>query len=566
MNSKITVLFCFLTFLSFFHAQEILKENLSKPVLTFWDYENKKIQSEGSYFVDYRGISTEKHGEWKYFDKYGNLEEVQNYYRNKLHGAVWQFYSKDIPKSEGYFKMGLQDSVFRSWHDNGKLMIEGNYRSDLPFATWDYFYDSGDTMLIEKYLDTIPLVWAYYEPNKKATVVNGNGYMHTFYSNGNPKTAYFYVNGYKHGPFVEHHVSGHKEVEGQYEYGLKSGNWTHRYYTGQLFKVVSYNKDALHGLYTNYYDNEQIRVTGTYSNGFKDSTWTWFTNTGVVDMSGEFLRDLQNGDWIFNYPNGQCSYKGTFDMGKRSRVWVYFYPDGSKHRQGTFSNDVEDGRWQTWYESGKLLMDGVYAMGKEDGQWLNYWESGKIKNSGHFKEGILHGKWESYFPNGIMNIGGAYKDGLKSGAWIDFYSNGKARELVTYKVIVKKSKLNKNKIQESLRNGKYEAYSSKDYKLTEEGMFKNGKKHGLWIAYHPGGRLPAVTSEYKEGRLHGFVREYDFKGGKVLRSETQYKDGVKHGKMTIFDKRGKKVAEKYFDNGTEVKQVDMPPGPSKRRN
>jgi antitoxin component YwqK of YwqJK toxin-antitoxin module len=125
--------------------------------------------------------------------------------------------------------------------------------------------------------------------------------------------------------------------------------------------------------------------------------------------------------------------------------------------------------------------------------------------------------------------------------------------------------LNKTSYQESVRNGKYEAYSSKDFKLTEEGTFKNGKKHGLWIAYHPGGRLPAVTSDYKDGKLHGFVREYDFKAGKLLRSETQYKDGVKHGKMTIYDKRGKKVAEKFFDNGIEVKQNDFTPPPPRKK-
>jgi antitoxin component YwqK of YwqJK toxin-antitoxin module len=555
-------LFCFIIIfasLGWSHSQEILKENLSKPVMEYWDFEKTKVLSEGSYFVDFRGISSEKHGVWKYYDKNGNLEEIQNYYRNKLHGAVWQFYGKDRPKSEGYFKMGLQDSVFRTWHENGNLLIDAFYKSDLPFGTWNYFYATGDTMMVEIYRDSLPLLMSFYEKNGDQSVKNGNGTMQTTYSNGKPKDIYTFANGVKDGPFTEYHVAGHAEVTGFYKNGLKSGTWTHRFYTGQLHKIVTYDRGVLNGTYINYYDNEQVRVSGKYLNGLKDSTWTWFTNTGVVDMTGDFIEDTQHGDWVFNYPNGQCNYKGRFNMGKRTGTWVYYYPDGSRHRQGIYKDDVEDGRWQTWYESGKLLMDGVYAMGKEEGQWLNYWENGKIKNSGHFKKGVLHGKWESYFPNGTMNISGGYKNGLKSGPWIDYYSNGKARELVTYKAIKVKSKLNKTTYQESVRHGKYEAYSSKDFKLTEEGTFKNGKKDGLWIAYHPGGRLPAVTSEYKEGKLHGTVREYDFKSGKVMRSETQYKDGVKHGKMTVYDKRGKKIAEKFFDNGSEVKQNDFTP-------
>jgi uncharacterized protein len=547
------------------HGQEILKENLSKPVVVYWDFEKIKILSEGCYFVDFRGPSAEKHGVWKYYDKNGNLEEVHNYYRNKLHGAVWQYHGKDKPKTEGYFKMGLQDSIFRAWHENDTLILEGRYNNDKPFHYWNYFYPTGDTMMVEQYRDTVPLVMSYYEKNGEQTVKNGNGTMQTLYSNGKPKDIYTFTNGLKNGPFTEYHVAGHAEVTGSYNNGLKSGTWTHRYYTGQLHKIVTYEQGVMNGTYINYYDNEQVRVAGKYLNGFKDSTWTWYTNTGVVDMTGDFIEDIQHGDWVYNFPNGQCSYKGQYIMGKMNGVWVYYYQDGSRHRQGNYKDDVEDGRWQTWYESGKLLMDGVYAMGKENGLWLNYWENGKIKNSGHFKNGVLHGKWESYFPNGIMNISGEYKNGLKSGPWVDYYSNGKARELVTYKVIKVKSKLNKTSYQESVRNGKYEAYSSKDFKLTEEGTFKNGKKHGLWIAYHPGGRLPAVTSEYKDGKLHGFVREYDFKAGKLLRSETQYKDGVKHGKMTIYDKRGKKVAEKFFDNGVEVKQNDFTPPPPRKK-
>ena len=56
------------------HGQEILKENLSKPVVVYWDFEKIKILSEGCYFVDFLGPGAEKHCVWKYYDKSGNLE------------------------------------------------------------------------------------------------------------------------------------------------------------------------------------------------------------------------------------------------------------------------------------------------------------------------------------------------------------------------------------------------------------------------------------------------------------------------------------------------------------
>lgn len=557
MKAKLSLFLFFLCFS--INAQEILKENLSNPITTYWDFEKTKIQSVGSYYQDFRGPTVEKHGVWKYFDKNGVLEEEHNYFRNKLHGAVKLYYGKDKPRTEGYFKHGLQDSIYRSWHENGKLREEGYYKNDKPIEQWKYFYNSGELMLVEQYRDTLALVIDFFDKQGNQTVKNGQGVKETFYSSGAPKDKYTYLNGYKHGDFVEYHVAGHIEVQGSYHFGLKNGTWTFRYYTGSLHKIVNYNQNVLDGHYENYYDNGKLKVIGKYRNGLKDSTWTWYTNMGIVDMRGDFIQDQQNGDWIFNFPNGQLSYKGKFDLGKRTGTWVYNYPDGNKHRQGTFKDDIEDGLWQTWYESGKLLMEGNYKVGKEEGVWTNYWENGKIKNQGTFKKGELNGKWESYYPNGNMNISGYYKNGLREKQWIDYYSNGKGRELVTYKIMKRKSAVNKSHTFESVKNGKYEAYSSKDFKLTEEGTYKDGKKHGLWIAYYPGGKIPAVTSEYKDGRLHGVVREYDLKNGKILRSETNYKDGAKHGKMTIYDKRGKKVAEKMFDNGSEVKEVEQPP-------
>jgi len=70
--------------------------------------------------------------------------------------------------------------------------------------------------------------------------------------------------------------------------------------------------------------------------------------------------------------------------------------------------------------------------------------------------------------------------------------------------------------------------------------------------------MPAVTSEYKEGKLHGVVREYDAKGRKILRVETHYADGVKHGKMTVYDKRGRVIEVKTFEKGSEIDEKMRP--------
>jgi antitoxin component YwqK of YwqJK toxin-antitoxin module len=103
---------------------------------------------------------------------------------------------------------------------------------------------------------------------------------------------------------------------------------------------------------------------------------------------------------------------------------------------------------------------------------------------------------------------------------------------------------------DSKKNGHSISYSSKDFKKTEEGDYKEGQKDGEWIDYYPGGRYPAVVSSYKDGELNGTMKQYDRRGN--LLQEIDYKDGLKHGRFLIYDKKGNVVLEKIFEHGLEV--------------
>lgn len=103
-------------------------------------------------------------------------------------------------------------------------------------------------------------------------------------------------------------------------------------------------------------------------------------------------------------------------------------------------------------------MLGEYVNGKEEGMWVNYWEDGKEKNIVSFKNGLLYGKWEFYFLIGKFNIFGNYKEGEKIGEWISFFENGKFKDILIYKVIVKKLKIENGflkdyDVKESVKDG-----------------------------------------------------------------------------------------------------------------
>ena len=200
-------------------------------------------------------------------------------------------------------------------------------------------------------------------------------------------------------------------------------------------------------------------------------------------------------------------------------------------------------------------MKGDYKEGKEDGEWLNFWENGKLKNKTSFKIGLMNGEWLSYFPTGKLKLTGAYDENFKVGEWIDYFENGRPRDIINYKLFKEKSKVNygimkDRTVMESLEHGHFASYSSKDFQLTEEGEYKEGKKDGEWIAYFPGGRKAAVISNYKEGELSGTMKTFDRRGN--IMQEVDYKDGLKHGRFIVYDRKGKILVEKEFQLGMQV--------------
>jgi antitoxin component YwqK of YwqJK toxin-antitoxin module len=553
---KYLLLLSFLINLTVF-GQEIKRENTTKEIRFYYDFEQKKVASKGCYYKDLLGETTEKHGVWLYYDKDGNLVEKRAYYREKLNGPVLSYFANGKLHKEGYFKNDLQDSIYREWFENGTLAISGNYTKNKPVGQWQYNYVTGKTKLIEEVKDSINYIMAFWLPDSlhTQTVSEGNGALYTFFNTGADKEWYNYKNGLKNGPFEEYSIYGYKLIAGKFTNGEKDSTWTYWYYTGDLEKISNYKNGVLQGKYQYYFDKNRLNVEGYYEAGKKSGIWTWYANNGKKDMEGTFKNDLQDGKWTYWYPTGEVSYYANYEADKKTGTWTYYYKNGTMFKQGTFENDLKNGIWETWYEDETLLMSGVYKNGKEEGLWKNYWENGKLKNETTFKKGLLNGLWKSYYPSGKLKATGNYEDGLKTGEWTELFENGKPKDVGSYKIITVKSKIEYGPLKdmestESVKHGEWISFSQKDYKRTEQGTYKNGEKDGEWIAYYPGGKIPNNITHFKDGKLNGLMAEYDRKG--ALISECFYKNGLRDGTFRMYDKNGKVIVEKEFKEGQQV--------------
>lgn len=117
----------------------------------------------------------------------------------------------------------------------------------------------------------------------------------------------------------------------------------------------------------------------------------------------------------------------------------------------------------------------------------------------------------------------SYKNGKRNGEWLEFskiFGGINLKNVCTYKL------------------GKKHGYffNTDNHTITEEGYYKNGKKHGLWEITKVLGGYP-ITSKghYKKGKRNGiWTIEESLYNGNII-SNGIYKDDKKHGLWKIKD-------------------------------
>ena len=213
-----------LVFVSFFSlAQTINPENLTKKETLYWDFKKTQLQASGAYFQDELSVTTEKHGQWLYYNRLGQLEEERNYYRDKLNGKVVLYHPSKKLKQEGYFKLDQQDSVYREWNEMGKLTLQGTYKLDQKIGEWKEFYSTGKEKSVSYYSEKEPEMRAFWlaDSAHTQTIINGNGELKSFYTTGQLKEWYRYKNGLKNGAFEERSTYGYPTLTGFFKNGQK---------------------------------------------------------------------------------------------------------------------------------------------------------------------------------------------------------------------------------------------------------------------------------------------------------------------------------------------------------
>ena len=249
---------------------------------------------------------------------------------------------------------------------------------------------------------------------------------------------------------------------------------------------------------------------------------------GQVGSETFSIKELKD-EWFLN---GQKKIElGSMDSNRYFK-YTEWRENGQKRIEGVYLNDgkynFRHGLWTNWYKNGVIRSQIIYKYDYKVGECIYYKDDGSIDK-------IIN---ETFIPSVPFYDSESYLLGNKNpanhfpedGHWE--YNGSFTRIKAHYK--------------DWERDGLYTERSSDNNKLILQGNYKNGNKVGIWTRYHQDSKLydastgiPYKTTEYKNGKINGWVKKYYFTG-EIQEEGYQFED-KKYGRWLYYDKNGETV-------------------------
>lgn len=194
-----------------------------------------------------------------------------------------------------------------------------------------------------------------------------------------------------------------------------------------------------HGLWKGFYEeSKRPRYEGTFNHGKEVGLFKFFDDTKV----------------------GTVIATRDFSANDNSCYTTFYNQKNNKVSEGKVVNKQFEGEWKYYHENSPIVMTTeFYVNGKLNGIRKVFYKSGKIAEETTYKNGVKDGVYKSYAENDVVLEESNYKEGLLDGQ-------------ATYRDATKN--------------------------ITAQGLFKNGKKTGIWKMLEKG-KLKDVNMD-KQGK------------------------------------------------------------------
>lgn len=452
--------------------------------------------------------------------------------------------SQGLVSGQGYVSGLLLDGKYAMRYNDGRTLVESNFRRGLLHGERIGYDQGGRLVLREK----------YYE----GELIEESNY------DGNTVTTYIWSVGQVDNPKIEIRENGslqmvvetrfRKEIVSYFDDGS-------RYPT----RKISFEDGEANGAFEWYYPGTAFLMrSGTYLNDKMNGEVIEFDRSGERESLVTYDNGVKNGPFVL-YEEGKPKEVGAYEYGVKSGLSTLYNDNGIKEAELNYVQpEVAEYKF---FAAGQLTEEGRFVNEERDGLVKTY-ENGKLFKELNFRNGELEGKAKIHQEEGYIDAN--YTNGEKDGRWT-FFSESVSGEVIpiAYNTYVRGT-LNgpfwtiqgdtilTGNYTAGLKDGAFASYRPFIAQLLgsrhsvldgvpkmkcQDGEYQNGKRSGTWTTYSPGNKVLKIEP-FRNGLLHGTVMDYypnfvELNGdpqpyASKLRETTTYVYGEKTGPATSY--------------------------------
>ena len=365
---------------------EIKKYYVSGGLKEFYTYTNglqtgpfEERLANGIIAVRGQFINGLKDDLWYFYSSLGEIQEINAYHLDTLHGIYETYFPNSAPKTKGNYKKGKKHGKWVWATENEKLEMTGSFIDGEQDGEWNYYFSTGQLS------------------------------YNAHFSQGLRTKTWTY-----------HFADGSTYKKGDYKNDQKSGLWITNYENGKPLMKGSYNNGLEQGEWLNYWDNAKVKNQAFFRAGELDGSWNSYSPEGILLLSGNYKNGLKVKEWKSFDGKGRLltleNYKVIKEDQKNSEIVVV---------GRSTSVSVLHGKFEAYSEVDySLKASGKYKNGKKNGTFIDYYPGGVVPTIvAQYKNGRLNGLFQQFSRQGGIRHQIQYKEGIKNGSFLIFNSS-----------------------------------------------------------------------------------------------------------------------------------------------
>lgn len=188
-----------------------------------------------------------------------------------------------------------------------------------------------------------------------------------------------------------------------------------------------------HGLWKGIYeDTKHPRYEGTFEHGKEVGVFKYFDNTAklVVIATRDFsANDGSHYTIFYNQKGFKVSEGRVIGKDTYDGAWKYYHLDSpAVMTEEFYVKGKLNGKRKVYFNSGKITEEANYVNGKKEGLYKKYNEKGIVLEEATFKNDEYDGMATFKTPEGKLAGQGMFKKGKKTGIW-KMLENGKLKNV-----------------------------------------------------------------------------------------------------------------------------------------